>query len=93
MSENSATIPAETRVPVCDPRAAYRAHQAEIDAAVAQVLDRGSYILGPEVAAFEREFADYLGAAHAVGVAGLWRRPGGCCPHRLAYRRSHGRGN
>jgi dTDP-4-amino-4,6-dideoxygalactose transaminase len=69
MSENSATIPAETRVPVCDPRAAYRAHQAEIDAAVAQVLDRGSYILGPEVAAFEREFADYLGAAHAVGVA------------------------
>ena len=35
----------------------------------AAVLDAGRYILGPEVEAFEREFADYLGAAHVVGVA------------------------
>ena len=33
------------------------------------VLGSGHYILGPEVEAFEREFADYCGAAHAVGVA------------------------
>src|SRR5256885_10910153 len=33
------------------------------------VIDSGHYILGPEVEAFEREFADYLGAQHCVGVA------------------------
>ena len=33
------------------------------------MLDSERYILGPEVSAFEREFADYCGAAHAVGVA------------------------
>jgi dTDP-3-amino-3,4,6-trideoxy-alpha-D-glucose transaminase len=33
------------------------------------VVDGGRYILGPEVEAFEREFADYLGAEHCVGVA------------------------
>ena len=34
-----------------------------------EVLDGGHYILGPEVSGFEREFADYLGAGHAIGVA------------------------
>ncbi len=33
------------------------------------MLDSERYILGPEVSAFEREFAAYCGAAHAVGVA------------------------
>jgi dTDP-3-amino-3,4,6-trideoxy-alpha-D-glucose transaminase len=41
----------------------------EILARVADVVDGGQYILGPEVSAFETEFADYLGAGHAVGVA------------------------
>jgi dTDP-3-amino-3,4,6-trideoxy-alpha-D-glucose transaminase len=36
---------------------------------LAQVIESGRYILGPEVRAFEQEFADYLGAAHCVGVA------------------------
>jgi dTDP-3-amino-3,4,6-trideoxy-alpha-D-glucose transaminase len=36
---------------------------------MAAVLEDGRYILGPEVEAFEREFAAYLGAEHAVGVA------------------------
>src|SRR5215210_4036970 len=40
-----------------------------IDAKLRELLDAGVYILGPEVAAFERELADYLGAGHAVGVA------------------------
>jgi dTDP-3-amino-3,4,6-trideoxy-alpha-D-glucose transaminase len=35
----------------------------------ADVVASGRYILGPEVEAFEREFADYLGAAHVIGVA------------------------
>jgi dTDP-3-amino-2,3,6-trideoxy-4-keto-D-glucose/dTDP-3-amino-3,4,6-trideoxy-alpha-D-glucose/dTDP-2,6-dideoxy-D-kanosamine transaminase len=42
---------------------------AEINAAVARVLQRGWYILGPEVEAFEHEFATYCGVAHCVGVA------------------------
>ena len=33
-----------------------------------EVMERGLYILGPEVEAFERELADYLGVRHAVGV-------------------------
>jgi dTDP-3-amino-3,4,6-trideoxy-alpha-D-glucose transaminase len=36
---------------------------------VSRVLDSQRYILGPEVEAFESEFASYCGAAHAVGVA------------------------
>jgi dTDP-4-amino-4,6-dideoxygalactose transaminase len=41
----------------------------ELQAAVARVLDSERYILGPEVATFEREFAAYCGCEHAVGVA------------------------
>ena len=36
---------------------------------ITDVVDGGQFILGPEVAAFEREFAAYLGARHAIGVA------------------------
>jgi dTDP-3-amino-3,4,6-trideoxy-alpha-D-glucose transaminase len=36
---------------------------------IADVVAGGRYILGPEVEAFEREFADYLGVKHAIGVA------------------------
>ncbi len=56
-------------IPQCDPRANYLAHKSEIDEAIARVLANGRYILGPEVEAFEREFAEYLGVAHVVGVA------------------------
>ncbi len=36
---------------------------------VAAVLDANVFVLGPEVEAFERELASYLGARHVVGVA------------------------
>jgi len=49
------------RVPEAD-KAAYRE-------AFARVLDSGYFILGPEVQAFEREAADYLGVDHALGVS------------------------
>lgn len=52
-----------------DPKASYLAHQQEIDAAVHRVLDSGRYILGPEVDAFEQEFARYLGLPYVLGVA------------------------
>lgn len=42
---------------------------AEVRAALERVLARGWFILGPEVEAFEREFAQACGAGHAVGVA------------------------
>lgn len=51
------------------PHANYLAHREGIDAAIRRVLDSGWYILGREVAEFEREFAEFLGAAHAIGVA------------------------
>ena len=55
-------------IPWASPLAQYRAHQAEIRTAMQRVLDSGTYILGDEVAAFERAFADYCGSQHAVGV-------------------------
>jgi dTDP-4-amino-4,6-dideoxygalactose transaminase len=51
-----------------NPQAQYLSHKGEIDAAVSRVLDKGWYILGEEVKAFEAEFAAFIGAAHAVGV-------------------------
>ncbi len=51
------------------PKAQYEAHRAEIEAAIARVLDSGWYILGEEVAAFENEFAAYLGADEVVAAA------------------------
>jgi dTDP-4-amino-4,6-dideoxygalactose transaminase len=51
------------------PRASYLAQREEIEGAIRSVLDSECHILGSEVSAFESEFARYLGAAHAVGVA------------------------
>ena len=51
-----------------DPKAGYLAYKEEIDQAVQRVLDSGWYIFGQEVSAFEREFAGYLGAQHAIGT-------------------------
>ncbi|WP_127904111.1 DegT/DnrJ/EryC1/StrS family aminotransferase [Solirhodobacter olei] len=56
------------KVPFLDLRTAYLELKDEIDAAVARVLDSGWYILGPEVEAFEADWAAYCGANYAVGV-------------------------
>jgi dTDP-4-amino-4,6-dideoxygalactose transaminase len=56
-------------VPYLDLGAAYRELRPEIDAAVSRVLASGWYVLGPEVEAFEAEFAAYTGSKHSVGVA------------------------
>src|SRR6056297_2352804 len=56
-------------IPFLDLRAAYLELKPGIDAAVARVLAGGWYILGPEVDAFEAEWARYCEADHAVGVA------------------------
>jgi dTDP-4-amino-4,6-dideoxygalactose transaminase len=56
-------------VPQADPRASYLARQEAIDGAVQRVLAGGWYVLGEEVAAFEREFAAFAGTGHGIGVA------------------------
>lgn len=56
-------------IPFLDLGAAYREIKPEIDTAVQRVLDSGWYILGPEVDAFEAEWAAYCGAKYAVGLA------------------------
>jgi dTDP-4-amino-4,6-dideoxygalactose transaminase len=56
-------------VPLFDTSTPVAGLRGELDAAIARVLDSGRYILGPEVSAFEEEFAAYCGARHAVGVA------------------------
>ena len=57
------------KIPFLDLGAAYRELQSEIDAAVARSMASGSYIGGPELELFESDYANYCGAAHAVGVA------------------------
>ena len=56
-------------VPFLDLKAGYFEMKAEIDSAVQLVLASGHYILGPEVEAFESEYAAYCGTAHCVSVA------------------------
>jgi dTDP-3-amino-3,4,6-trideoxy-alpha-D-glucose transaminase len=56
-------------VPLFDTSGPLEPLREELRAAVDRVLDSERYILGPEVSAFEAEFATYCGAAHAVGVA------------------------
>jgi dTDP-4-amino-4,6-dideoxygalactose transaminase len=55
-------------IPYLDLKAQYRSIKSEIDAAVLRVLDSTQFILGEEVAAFEREFAIYCQASETVGV-------------------------
>jgi len=55
-------------IPYLDLKAQYHGIKAEIDAAVLRVLESTQYILGEEVAAFEREFAGYCQASQAIGV-------------------------
>jgi len=51
-----------------NPRLQYLVHKEEIDDAIMQVLDRGWYILGKEVEAFEDEFSAYIGTKYGIGV-------------------------
>lgn len=52
-----------------NPNAQFHRYQDEIEAAVLKVLRSNRYILGEEVKALEGEFADYIGAHSAIGVA------------------------
>lgn len=65
---NPRAFAASMKVPPLDLTAQYADLQTEIQAAIARVLTSGQFVLGPEVAQFEREVAAYLGVRHAIGV-------------------------
>ena len=56
------------RVPLADPRADLAPLRGEILAAMARVIDTGTYVLGAQVAALEQKLASRFGTAGAVGV-------------------------
>jgi dTDP-4-amino-4,6-dideoxygalactose transaminase len=56
-------------VPLLDLKIQYRSIRDEIDEAIARVVESQYFILGPEVAAFEEEVAEYTGVAHGVGMS------------------------
>src|SRR3954447_26227801 len=56
-------------VPLFDTKTPLAPLREQIADAIAGVVDDGRFILGPNVTAFEQEFAAYCGVGHAVGVA------------------------
>jgi dTDP-3-amino-3,4,6-trideoxy-alpha-D-glucose transaminase len=60
---------ASLAVPFNDLRPRFAANPAGYRAAIDREFARGWYVLGPEVEAFETEFAEHLGGGRAVGVA------------------------
>jgi len=56
------------KIPFLDLRAPYLELREELDDAYSRVMNSGWYILGEEVAAFEREFAEYCSVRHCIGV-------------------------
>jgi dTDP-4-amino-4,6-dideoxygalactose transaminase len=57
-----------TEIPLVDLKAAYRRHKDAIDAAMREVIENTRFIQGKEVGEFERDFAAFCGAGHAIGV-------------------------
>jgi len=55
-------------IPLVDLKAQYKTIKEEVDEAIQRVIDSSSFIMGEEVRLFEQEFAQYIGAKHAVGV-------------------------
>ncbi|MEM1426717.1 MAG: DegT/DnrJ/EryC1/StrS aminotransferase family protein, partial [Cyanobacteria bacterium P01_H01_bin.130] len=57
-----------TTIPLVDLSLQHAPIQDEINRAIAQVLEHGQYILGPELKTFEEQFAAACGVGYAVGV-------------------------
>lgn len=56
------------KVAYLDLKAQYRGVKNEIDAAISNVLESSQFVLGNEVAQFEKEFADYCGASECIAL-------------------------
>src|SRR5258708_25244822 len=59
---------ANLKVPYLDLKAQYHSIKPEIDAAISRVLESCQFVLGPEVAGFEQEFATYCGATECIAM-------------------------
>lgn len=68
-SSKTGGVGGAVRVPFGSLDADYRSRRVEIDAAVSRVLSRGRFILGEEVAAFERELAAFVRVREAIACA------------------------
>lgn len=55
-------------IPILDLKPQYESLQAQMDEAILSAVRSGQYINGPNVKAFEKEFAAYTGGAHAVAL-------------------------
>ena len=51
-----------------NPKAQYLSYKSNIDSAVTDVFESGRYVLGNNVHEFEKEFSNYLGIDHTIGV-------------------------
>ena len=84
-------------VPFVDLKIQYQAIKEEILAAVGHVLETGQFVLGDEVSTFEKEFASYVDAKHAIALnvpasasahvrarAGFDRAAGVCAQRHIA---------
>src|SRR5437773_9668995 len=60
-------VPAMLRVPLAGVAREHAALQNQLATAVGKVFRQSQFILGPEVTAFENDFAAYLGGAHVIG--------------------------
>ena len=56
-------------VPLLDLKAQYAAIKADVDAAIAEVMESQHFILGPKVEQCEKAIARYCGSSYAVGVS------------------------
>jgi Predicted pyridoxal phosphate-dependent enzyme apparently involved in regulation of cell wall biogenesis len=57
------------KVPFCDLAIQHKKLRSEINSSIKRVINNSAFILGPEVASFEREFSNYLGVNHFIGTS------------------------
>ena len=55
-------------VPFIDLKLQYKSIQTEIDSAINQVLEKGAFVQGPCLEQFEKDYSEYLGVKHVIGV-------------------------
>ncbi len=66
MADNQADV--TTAIPLVDLQAAHPEVAAEIEAGFADAISKTAFVKGEAAAAFERDYAEFTGVAHCVGV-------------------------
>src|SRR5580658_3485955 len=68
MTLTAERVSADAPIPLVDLRAQYSRLRHEISEAISEVVAGAQFVLGPQVAAFEEAFAEYVDAEHCVAV-------------------------